>query len=364
MPNEAARLMASSQVAEALNLLVLHTLERSGPLHGYRIATLLDRFVGPQDAPIDLRTLYSAILQQKQRGLLSASSTNCEGRTIRTYAITPRGRRYLKSARIAWEQSASLLGGLLEEQGRQRRELELAREVQAHFLSSLAPPTGLGLEVAGRYRPAREVGGDYYDIIRLSDTAVALTLGDVSGKGIAAALLMATLRAFVRSQPSDPAQLAALMSRLNHLLHESCTGNRFASLFYAVYDATQSDLVYVNAGHLPPVLLGPAAGATPIQLQTGGTVLGLLPDATYEVGRVQLAAGSVLVAYSDGLTEACNTMGWDWGEGRLISAIRSGRTCSAGVLADHLLAEVSRFMADGPQQDDMTLLVVRSVGNV
>ncbi len=354
--------MASSQVAEALNLLVLHTLERSGPLHGYRIATFLDRFVGPQDAPIDLRTLYSAILQQNQRGLLSASSTNCEGRMIRTYAITPRGRRYLKSARIAWEQSASLLGGLLEEQGRQRRELELARQVQAHFFSSLALPTGLGLEVAGRYRPAREVGGDYYDIIRLSDTAVALTLGDVSGKGIAAALLMATLRAFVRSQPGDPGQLAALMSRLNDLLHESCPGARYASLFYAVHDVTRAELVYVNAGHPPPVLLGPAADATPIRLQTGGTVLGLLPDATYDVGRVPLAAGSVLVTYSDGLTEACSTLGSDWGEGRLISAIRSGRTRSAGVLADHLLAEVTRFMADGPQQDDMTLLVVRSVG--
>jgi len=356
--------MASSQVAEALNLLVLHTLERSGPLHGYRIATLLDRFVGPQDAPIDLRTLYSAILQQKQRGLLRASSTTSEGRTIRSYDITPRGRRYLKSARIAWEQSASLLGGLLEEQGRQRRELELAREVQAHFFSVLEPPPGLGLEVAGRYRPAREVGGDYYDIIRLSDTAVALTLGDVSGKGIAAALLMATLRAFVRSQPSDPEQLAALMSRLNHLLHESCPSARYASLFYAVHDVTHAELVYVNAGHPPPVMLGPAADATPIQLQTGGTVIGLLPDATYEVGRVQLAAGSVLVAYSDGLTEASNTTGSDWGEGRLISAIRNGRTCSASVLADRLLAEVTRFMADGPQQDDMTLLVVRSMGRV
>jgi sigma-B regulation protein RsbU (phosphoserine phosphatase) len=355
--------VASSQVAEALNLLVLHTVERSGPLHGYGIATLLDRFVGPEDAPIDLRTLYSAILQQKQRGLLRASSTDCDGRSVRTYAITPRGRRYLKSARIAWEQSASLLGGLLEEQSRQRRELELAREVQAHFFSSLAP-AGPGLEVAGRYRRARAVGGDYYDVIRLSDTAVALTLGDVAGKGIAAALLMATLRAYVRSQPSDPGQLAALMSRLNHLLHESCPGARYASLFYAVHDVAHADLVYVNAGHPPPVLLGPAADATPIQLQTGGTVLGLLPDATYDVGRVQLAAGSVLVAYSDGLTEACNTMGSDWGEGRLMSAIRTARTCSAGGLADHLLAEVARFMADGPQQDDMTLLVVRRVESV
>ncbi len=363
MPNEAAQRMASSHVAEALNVLVLHTLERSGPLNGYRIATLLDRFVGAQDTPLDLPTLYSAILRQKQRGLLSVTFAGYEGRSVRTYAITPRGRRYLKSATVAWEQSASLLSGLLEEQDRQRRELELAREVQAHFLPSLEPAAGLGLDIAGRYRPAREVGGDYYDVIRLSDTAVALTLGDVSGKGIAAALLMATLRAFVRSQPGNPEQLAADMSRLNYLLHDSCTSNRFATLFYAVYDATQAELVYVNAGHLPPVLLDSAADTTPIQLRSGGPVLGLLSDCTYEVGRVRYNAGSALVAYSDGLTEASNPTGSEWGEERLISAMRSGRTLAAAALADHLMTEVTRFVADGPQQDDMTLLVARRGGS-
>lgn len=317
--------MTSPQVAEALNVLVLHTLERSGPLNGYRIATLLDRFVGPDDAPLDLPTLYSAILRQTQRGLLSASAVSCEGRRVRTYAITAQGRRYLKSATVAWEQSALLLGGLLEEQDRQKRELELAREVQAYFLSSLAPAAGLGLDIAGRYRPAREVGGDYYDLIRLSDTSVAMTLGDVSGKGVAAALLMATLRAFLRSQPGGPGRLAAVMSRLNDLLHESCAGNRFASLFYAAYDVRHGDLVYVNAGHPPPVLVDPAADTSPNRLLTGGPVLGLLPHSTYEVGRLHIGPGSVLVAYSDGLTEACSTSGSDWGEARLVAAIRSAR---------------------------------------
>jgi sigma-B regulation protein RsbU (phosphoserine phosphatase) len=359
MANAATRITAPAQVAEALTVLVLHTLETAGPQHGYRIATLLDRFVGPQDAPIDLPTLYATILQQKQRGLLSASSTRTDGRTIRTYALTPRGRRYLKSARVAWDQSAALLGGLIEEQGRQRRELELARQVQTHFVSSLAPAAELGLDVAGRYRPVRAVGGDYYDIIRLSDTAVALTLGDVSGKGIAAALLMATLRALVRSQAGGPAPLAALMARLNHLLLESCTSDRFASLFYAVYDVTQADLRYVNAGHHPPVVLAPAAGARPVLLHAGGPVLGLLPDRTYEVGAVPFPAGSLLVAYTDGLTEACNATGSDWGEAGLLAAIGRGRARSAGALADHLLADVTRFMVDEPQLDDMTVLVAR-----
>jgi sigma-B regulation protein RsbU (phosphoserine phosphatase) len=338
----------------------------SGPARSTAIGSrrCWSRLVGPEDASLDLTTLYAAILQQKQRGLLRAGSSSCEGRRVRTYDITPQGRRYLKSAKVAWEQSASLLSGLLEEQGRQRRELELAREVQTHFFSSLALPIGLGLDIAGRYRPARDVGGDYYDVIRLSDTAVSLTLGDVSGKGIAAALLMATLRAFVRSQPCDPEQLAALMSRLNHLLHESCTSARFASLFYAVYDTTHAQLVYVNAGHLPPVLVDPAADAAPVRLDRGGPVLGLLPGCTYEVGRVQVSPGSVLVAYTDGLTEACSTTGADWGEDGLTSAIRSARTRSAGGLADHLLSEVTRFMAGGPQQDDMTLLVARRVGGL
>jgi sigma-B regulation protein RsbU (phosphoserine phosphatase) len=358
MANEAAP-GASSHVVEALKVLVLHTVERSGPLHGYRIATLLEECIGGQNGSLDLPTLYSAILQQKQRGLLRASSTSHEGRMVRTYEITPRGRRFLKSARIAWAQSASLLGSLLEEQGRQRRELELAREVQAHFLASLPLPAGLGLDIAGRYRAAREVGGDYYDVIPLSDTSVAVALGDVCGKGIAAALLMATLRAFVRGQPGDTDRLAAATSRLNRLLHESCPAARYASLFYAVYDAGREELVYVNAGHPPPVLLDPALDEAPLRLHAGGPVLGLLPDCAYEVGRVPFAAPCVLVSYTDGLSDACDTRGADWGEQRVMSSIRSGRRSSAGALADHILTDVTRFMAGAPQQDDMTLLVIR-----
>ena len=116
-------------------------------------------------------------------------------------------------------------------------------------------------------------------------------------------------------------------------------------------------------GGRQPVVLDSAADAAATLLDRGGPVLGLLPDCTYEVGRVRFAAGSVLVAYSDGLTEACSTSGADWGEGRLIAGIRNARTRSAGVLADHLLADVTRSMADGPQQDDMTLLVARRVAS-
>ena len=341
-------------------MLVLYTLEQSGgPLHGYRIATLLDRFVGPKDAPIDLPTLYSSLLQQKQRGLIKVTFDNFQGRRVRTYALTPHGRRYLKSAKVAWERSASLLGGLLDERDRQRRELELAREVQSYFLPSVASTVGLGLDIAGRYWPAREVGGDYYDVIRVSDSAVALVLGDVSGKGIPAALLMATLRAFVRTQLGNHDQLAAGMSRLNDCLGESCAGNRFASLFYAIHDVKQQDLMFVNAGHPPPVLLEGAASATPLQLSCGGPVLGLLPACRYELGRVPFGAGSVLVAFSDGLTEACNPAGSDWGDERLTAAVCGSRTLHAEALADHLLALVTRFVAEGPQLDDMTLLVAR-----
>jgi sigma-B regulation protein RsbU (phosphoserine phosphatase) len=359
MATEAAGFVAGSAPASALDVLVLHTLERCGPLNGYRIATMVEQVVGPRDGALDLPTLYSAILQQKQRGLLSATVSTCDGRQVRTYAITPRGRRFLKNATVAWERSASLLSGLLEEQGRQRRELELAREVQTHFFSSLPRSGDLKIDIAGRYRPARELGGDYYDIVRLSETAIALTLGDVCGKGVAAALLMATLRAYVRSQPSTPDQLPALMSRLNHLLRESCPAGRFASLFYAVYDVTQPHLMYVNAGHHAPVLVNASAEAAPALLESSGPVLGLLSDATYEVGEVAFPAGSVMVAYTDGLTEACDASGSEWGQARLICRARTGRGLSADVLADQLLDDVTRFVADGPQHDDMTLLVAR-----
>lgn len=358
MTNGAPAGASSARLADALNVLVLHTLEQSGPLNGYRIASLLDRFVGPEGAPLDLPALYASILQQKQRGLVSVSFADYQGRRVRTYAITPRGRRYLKNASLAWAQSASLLGGLLEEQDRQRRELELAREVQAHFLPSLAPAAGLGLDVAGRYRPARDLGGDYYDVIRLSDTAVALTLGDVSGKGIAAALLMASLRTLVRSQLGSPTQLAVDMSRVNALLYESCPRNRFASLFYAIYDVTLPDVLYVNAGHLPPFLFE-RIGAPPVPLTSGGPVLGLLPDCTYDVGRIPFAPGSVLVAYSDGVTEARDPEDVEWGEERLGAAVTSARGLPANALADRVLAAVTRFVANGPQLDDMTLFVAR-----
>ena len=272
--------------------------------------------------------------------------------------ITPRGRRYLKSASVAWEQSASLLSGLLEEQDRQKRELELAREVQAYFLPSLAPAAGLGLDMAGRYRPAREVGGDYYDVIRLSDTAVALALGDVSGKGIAAALLMATLRAFVRSQPGNPEQLAADMSRLNHLLRESCTSNRFATLFYAVYNAPGRPRVR-ECG----TSSSDAAGCLPRTRPPSSFVAEALCWACCLTAPMRWGAfdstPEACWLSSDGLTEACNRTESDWGEERLISAMRSKRTQSAAVLADHLMAEVTRFVAGGPQQDDMTLLVAQ-----
>lgn len=246
---------------------------------------------------------------------------------------------------------------------KQARDIEIARDVQQRLLPQEFPPIG-GLDYAGTCRAALGVGGDYYDFIPLSRTLLGIAIGDVSGKGIPAALLMASLRAYLRGAQTihHQADLTEVMRNLNMLVYESSAANRYATFFYGELDLTTRVLTYVNAGHNPPMLFRRGAiDAQVDRLDTGGPVIGLIEDCTYQQGTVTLTAGDVLVAYTDGISEAMNAANEEWGEDRMMAAVGPARAAPAGTLIEKLMNAADAFVAGAPQHDDMTLLVVRAV---
>jgi sigma-B regulation protein RsbU (phosphoserine phosphatase) len=182
-------------------------------------------------------------------------------------------------------------------------------------------------------------------------------VGDVSGKGISAALLMASLRASLRGQTlGGPGDLAALMRNVNALLYEASAANRYATFFYAQYDPQDRTLAYVNAGHNPPVVL---RGEEVLRLEADGPVVGLLPRAQYGQSEVVLSPGDILLAYTDGISEAMTIDDEEWGEERMIAAAQACRALPAGQMIDRMMAAADAFTAGAPQHDDMTLVIVK-----
>jgi sigma-B regulation protein RsbU (phosphoserine phosphatase) len=243
-----------------------------------------------------------------------------------------------------------------------KRELEIAHEVQERLFPQAYPPIA-GLDYAGACRPALGVGGDYYDFILLSKTELGIAVGDISGKGIPAALLMATLRAYLRGQTLQRnADLTVVMANLNKLVFESSDANRYATFFYGEYDASSRALNYVNAGHNPPMLFRKKDdGQQVVRLDTGGPVIGLMEDCVYSQGSVVLEPGDILVAYTDGINEAMNATDEEWGEERLMNAVAANRRASARELIERLMVSADAFVAGAPQHDDMTFSIVRVI---
>jgi sigma-B regulation protein RsbU (phosphoserine phosphatase) len=256
-------------------------------------------------------------------------------------------------------ENSRLLSSLAEEAARRERfhrELEIAREVQERLFPQSYPSIP-GLDCAGHCRPAQGVGGDYYDFVALPEGRLGVAVGDVSGKGIPAALLMASLRATLRGQTlGGPADLAALMRNVNALLYEASAANRYATFFYAQYDPRDRTLAYVNAGHNPPVVL---RGEEVLRLEADGPVVGLLPHAQYGQSSMVLAPGDVLLAYTDGISEAMTMEDAEWGEERMVAAAQACRALPAGEMIERLIAAADAFAAGAPQHDDMTLVVVK-----
>ena len=243
------------------------------------------------------------------------------------------------------------------------REIEIAREVQERLFPQRLPEIA-GLDYFGRCRTALGVGGDYYDFLALPDGKLGVALGDVSGKGIAAALTMASLQASLRADAMRAGNdIASLITRVNAMLYDASTEDRYATLFYAQYDPATHRLSYVNAGHCPPILLRSAAkrGAVERLDQAGGTVVGLLPECTYEQAEVSLAPGDLLVIYTDGFSEAMNPDLTEWGEERLIQAIATCNGLRARDSITRTMQAADAFAAGAPQSDDMTLVILRTL---
>ena len=253
------------------------------------------------------------------------------------------------------EMQRRALAHRLESERRNAQELEIAKQVQARLFPQVHPELKT-LQYAGMCVQAREVGGDYFDFLDLGQSRFGLVIGDVSGKGIAAALLMANLQANLRSQcASALGQPEALLRSVNRLFYENTTDNAYASLFFAEYDDRSRRLRYANCGHLSGLLL--KNGRTLQQLRSTTTLLGLFPGWDCSMHECELAPGDTLVLYTDGVTEARNECGEEFGEERLTDTLmRSSESCRS--LLSAILDGVKTF-SPHEQQDDITLIVAR-----
>lgn len=236
----------------------------------------------------------------------------------------------------------------------QEQDLERAREIQQALLPKEIAQVP-GFEVVAAWEPARLVGGDYYDVIRLSDTKLAICIADVVGKGVSAALLMANVQATVRAYASEAAAPAWLCTRVNEILCSNLASDKFVTLFYGILDAESRTLRYTNAGHLPPVQIHASGRAE--QLAAGGAVLGVFREWQYEDTVVHLESGDRLFLCTDGITEATRSDGEEFGEAGILEAVRAGAHLCPSDLKAHLLAEVNRF-CNSQLHDDATLLLI------
>jgi len=282
--------------------------------------------------------------------------------------------------------TASIEKLILEQKEKQRleNELAIAQEVQAQLFPRQVSELE-SLEVHGFCRPARTVSGDYYDFLTASSHKLILAVGDISGKGISAALLMATIHSAVRAysvenlpQMREPVALGAvagsgrvlatwpegvevspgaLLSLLNHQLYESTPPEKYATLFLGIYDGRSHRLTYSNGGHLPPILIG--KDGTIRRLEAGGTVVGLFDNMTYDEGAVEMHPGEIFLAYSDGVTEPENDFG-EFGEQRLIDLVRENRDQPLPQISQIVTMAVDNWIGDNEQPDDVTLVLARA----
>jgi sigma-B regulation protein RsbU (phosphoserine phosphatase) len=304
-------------------------------------------------------------------------------------------------------ENAKLVERMVEEEGL-RRELSLATEVQRRLFPA-QPPVCDALELAGFCQPARGVGGDYYDFLALDDGQIGIAVADVAGKGISAALLMSIVQASLRSQAiAARGSLSDLVSTMNRLMYSSTNESSYATFFYAQFDEDARRLTYVNAGHNPPFLMragsaeedqaGPrlllrcnrgvggaastmreaGAGVAVLEapaaakveagekrarltrmLTSGGPVIGVFSDCVYEQETIQLERGDVLVAYTDGVTEALNPEGEEFGECRLERVLAASTRLSADEISSAIVERVRQWCGSAPQHDDLTFVVLK-----
>ncbi len=301
-----------------------------------------------------------------------------------TQRIKVKERDQLATLQVAFNSMTESLERLIVEQKEKERlqsELEIAHEVQAQLFPTAISSTST-LELHGICRPARIVSGDYYDFLSYGPDQVGIAVGDISGKGISAALLMATIHSAIRAYEQEqllsvgastaaygtntriatvessiaPASPSQMLWLLNRHLYQSTQPEKYATLFLGFYDDLKHRLTYSNAGHLPPIILGKNGSIR--RLTTGGTVVGLFQDRSYDEETVELYPGDVFIAFSDGITEPENEFG-EFGEDRLIETISSYRHLPLERLSEQTLAAIQDWIGSTEQPDDITLVLAR-----
>lgn len=349
--------------------------------------------VGPQDFELWRRAFQSAsaaaretreveqqVLEQIQARLLLQIMTRDQ--IVGLLSLGPRkgGHAYSAADKEMLMSVASQLALIIENaklaermvaEERLRRELALAAEVQRGLLPSQPPPSA-SLELAGFCQPARGVGGDYYDFLSLPNGQTGITIADVSGKGISAALVMSNVQASLRSQTMvntngkpTPEVLADLVAGMNRLLCHSTSDATYVTFFYAQFDEGTRQLSYVNAGHNPPFLLRlPPAGTVQgrhncLSLAAGGLAIGLFDQSRYEPETIQMYSGDLLIAYTDGVTEALNPAEEEFGEQRLQDALAAVAHLATDQARDQIVAQIQTWCAGAPQHDDLTFLILK-----
>ncbi|MHC1594800.1 MAG: PP2C family protein-serine/threonine phosphatase [Methanotrichaceae archaeon] len=246
-----------------------------------------------------------------------------------------------------------------DELERKRYELMIAHEIQQSFLPE-AVPFLKGFDLAAMNLPAKEVGGDFYDFIPISEDQIGLTIADVSGKSVSAALFMALSRTIVRASATGNPGVADVIEDANNLIAADAKSGMFVTLFYAILDLEERRLRYVNAGHNPPVVFNGETGDL-LMLRAKGIALGVIEDAKMEEHEIVLKSGDVVVFYTDGVTEAMDDRERPFGEERFFKIIEKNHNLSAGDIIEKIKDEVLSFSGDTPQFDDITLMVLKAV---
>ena len=241
---------------------------------------------------------------------------------------------------------------------RLEHELAIARRIHKTFLPSENPRIE-GFEIAGLNIPSAEVGGDYYDFIPIVDNQYGIAIGDVSGNGIPAALIMAAFRASLKAEIRNNFAIRAILSKVNGLLYESIERDRYVTAAYGVLDSKNKIFTFSNAGHNPPVLFRSEGN---IQfLKEGGMALGVFPNSTYEENSVFLKTGDIVLFYTDGVTEVKDSNETEFGENRLMETVIAAKNKSSKGIINYIIEEIKNFNNKREFEDDVTLIVLKTL---
>src|SRR6266571_2908960 len=373
VPADRCMVMMRDAKNPELKVAVARLRDRAGEVGEIRISrSVIDEVVTngksvlTSDAQADPRFMGGTVMLQGVRsvlavplgvgekvfGIVYADSPLAEGRFTEDHLKVLTTLASVAAIRV---QNARLMEEQLERE-RLERELQVASEIQQRFQPASAPQVA-GYELQGISFPCYEIGGDYYDFIQREDGRLIVALGDVSGKGPAAALLMSSLHAAIHAQTGSHDSLVATISAVNRYLADNIPPNRFVTLFYAELDPESGAVSFLNAGHNPPLIVH--AAGTVAQLASGGLPLGIKRDGDYREGRTQLQPGDVLVIYSDGVTEAASPTGEEFGPTRLYEVVSRNIDASAAGIRDRIESALTKFAQGTRAGDDITLVIAK-----